>query len=91
MHLFYTGYNLSENDKQVIFYARSNDKQGTAFIKLPMPIHISGDMSRFEDIDSRDAHVSWNESEGRFWMLVATRLREGPYWTARVFRTVHLN
>lgn len=38
-------------------------------------------MSRFEDIDFRDAHVSWQESESCYWMLVATRLRTGAFWT----------
>ncbi|CAI6337817.1 unnamed protein product [Periconia digitata] len=81
MHLFYTGYNLAHGGKQVIIHARSNDRQGSAFYKSPSIISISGDMSQFEDIDFRDAHVSWNECEGRFWMLVATRLKNGPFWT----------
>ncbi|KAF2703974.1 glycoside hydrolase family 32 protein [Pleomassaria siparia CBS 279.74] len=81
MHLFYTGYNLSQNGKQVILHARSNDKQASIFTKSPSPVCISGDRSQFEDVDFRDAHVSWNESEHCFWMLVATRLRTGPYWT----------
>ncbi|KAF2653312.1 glycoside hydrolase family 32 protein [Lophiostoma macrostomum CBS 122681] len=81
MHLFYTGYNLSHGGKQVILHARSTDVQGTAFVKSACAIGIRGDMSRFEDIDFRDAHVSWNEPEQCYWMLVATRLRTGPYWT----------
>ncbi|KAJ4304612.1 hypothetical protein N0V90_000138 [Kalmusia sp. IMI 367209] len=81
MHIFYTGYNLLQGGKQVILHARSNDRKGSRFTKSPSAISISGDMSRFEDIDFRDAHVSWQESENRFWMLVATRLREGPFWT----------
>ena len=81
MHIFYTGYNLSEGGKQVILHARSNDKRGTAFTKPLEPISIHGDRSQFEDIDFRDAHVSWNEPEQCYWMLVATRLKEGPFWT----------
>lgn len=81
MHLFYTGYNLSQGGKQVILHACSTDKRGSHFTKSPTPIVIKGDRSQFEDIDFRDAHVSWVESENCFWMLVATRLREGPYWT----------
>ncbi|KAJ4364151.1 hypothetical protein N0V83_009606 [Neocucurbitaria cava] len=85
MHLFYTGYNLSQGGKQVILHARSNDKQGSHFTKTPTPISINGDTSRFEDIDFRDAYVTWMESENCYWMLVATRLREGPYWTRGCF------
>jgi beta-fructofuranosidase len=85
MHLFYTGYCLGQGGKQVIIHARSSDKQGSAFSKTLSPISISGDMSQFEDIDFRDAHVSWNEVEGCYWMLVATRLRTGPYWTRGCF------
>jgi hypothetical protein len=69
MHLFYTGYCLAQGGKQVIIHARSSDKQGSAFSKTPSAIRISGDVSHFEDIDFRDAHVSWNEVEGCFWML----------------------
>ncbi|KAH3955336.1 hypothetical protein HBI81_017260 [Parastagonospora nodorum] len=85
MHLFYTGYNLSQHGKQVILHAQSSDKQGSVFTKIPSPITISGDMSLFEDIDFRDAHVSWNEPESCYWMIVATRLRSGPYWTRGCF------
>ncbi|KAF2645507.1 Arabinanase/levansucrase/invertase [Massarina eburnea CBS 473.64] len=81
MHIFYTGYNLSQGGKQVILHAHSNNRRGTRFAKSASPIRISGDLSQFEDIDFRDAHVSWNEADGCFWMLVATRLRKGPYWT----------
>ncbi|KAL1600490.1 hypothetical protein SLS60_006876 [Paraconiothyrium brasiliense] len=81
MHIFYTGYNLSQDGKQVILHARSKDKKGTQFTKSPSAIRITGDMSRFEDIDFRDAHVSWQESEKSYWMLVATRLRTGSFWT----------
>ncbi|KAK7181272.1 hypothetical protein PSPO01_12749 [Paraphaeosphaeria sporulosa] len=81
MHIFYTGYNLSQDGKQVILHARSDDKKGTKFTKTPCPISITGDLSRFEDIDFRDAHVSRQESENCYWMLVATRLRTGPFWT----------
>lgn len=81
MHLFYTGYNLSQEGKQVILHARSCDKTGSSFKKSPAPVSISGDMSQFEDIDFRDAFVCWAASENCYWMLVATRLREGPYWT----------
>lgn len=81
MHIFYTGYNLSQGGKQVILHARSNDRKGTAFSKPLEPMLMQGDRSRFEDIDFRDAHVSWNAAENCYWMLVATRLREGPFWT----------
>ena len=81
MHIFYTGYNLSQGGKQVILHARSSDRPGTAFTKPLEPVTIHGDRSQFEDIDFRDAHVSWNEPEKCYWMLVATRLKQGPFWT----------
>jgi beta-fructofuranosidase len=82
MNIFYTGYNLSENGKQVILRTRSNNRHGS---KFPMPgktIRIVGDgLSTFEDIDFRDPYVFYNESAAQFWMLVATRLAHGPHWS----------
>lgn len=81
MHLFYTGYNLGQNSKQVVLHARSDDKRGSSFTKSSSSIRISGNVSQFEDIDFRDAYVTWNDLENCFWMIVATRLNNGPFWT----------
>lgn len=84
MHIFYTGYNLSQNGKQVIIHAYSGDPHGTSFKKSSEPITInsgSSSLSAFEDIDFRDPYVMWNEQDGKYWMLVATRLSSGPHWT----------
>jgi beta-fructofuranosidase len=85
MHIFYTGYNLSQNGKQVIIHAASSDSEGTSFTKSPEPIALSvkskAHLASFEDIDFRDPYVLFNEEETRYWMLVATRLSKGPYWT----------
>lgn len=84
MHIFYTGYNLSQNGKQVIIHASSNDPHGARFEKSHDPITIhagSSSLSIFEEIDFRDPYVMWNEQEGCYWMLVATRLSSGPHWT----------
>ncbi|KAK7535775.1 glycosyl hydrolase [Phyllosticta citribraziliensis] len=84
MHIFYTGYNLSQAGRQVILHARSTDKHGTRFTKDAAPITITSPPSHraaFEAIDFRDPFVFWHAPTARFWMLVATRLADGPYWT----------
>lgn len=85
MHIFYTGYNLSQNGKQVIMHATSSDMKASSFVKSSEPITISNEtaanLAKFEDIDFRDPYVLFNEAEQQYWMLVATRLSEGPYWT----------
>ncbi|OGM44198.1 hypothetical protein ABOM_007047 [Aspergillus bombycis] len=85
MHIFYTGYNLSQDGKQVIIHAASSDMEGSSFGKYPEPISISSEtvanLTSFEDIDFRDPYVLFNEEERQYWMLVATRLSKGPHWT----------
>ncbi|RAO66533.1 uncharacterized protein BHQ10_002545 [Talaromyces amestolkiae] len=82
MHIFYTGYNLLENGKQVILHAKSTDRQGTQFTKPEAPICIeSGSLEQYEATDFRDPYVFFHEPESQYWMLVATRLAKGPYWT----------
>ncbi|OBT54302.1 hypothetical protein VE04_05317 [Pseudogymnoascus sp. 24MN13] len=84
MHIFYTGYNLAQGRKQVIIHATSNDRIGSQFTKSTQPIHLKSDggaRAAFEDIDFRDPFVLYNEDEKCYWMIVATRLAEGPHWT----------
>lgn len=83
MHIFYTGYNLPKGGVQVILHAKSSDREGTKFEKPQAPIAIdsSSSLDRFESTDFRDPYVFFNEQEGLYWMVVATRLSEGPYWT----------
>lgn len=81
MNIFYTGYNLSQDGKQVILRTKSTDRHGTRFESPGKMITIHGNLSQFEDIDFRDPYVFYNESESKYWMLVATRLREGPHWS----------
>ncbi|GAO46707.1 Arabinanase/levansucrase/invertase [Saitoella complicata NRRL Y-17804] len=82
LHIFYTGYNLSHGGRQVIIEAVATDKACTSFIPSTEPIKVvNNGVSTFEDIDFRDAYVFYNDLESCYWMLVATRLRSGPYWT----------
>ncbi|KAB8228763.1 glycosyl hydrolase [Aspergillus alliaceus] len=85
MHIFYTAYNLSQDGKQVIIHAASSDMEGSSFVKFQEPISISTDstenLASFDDGDFRDPYVLFNEYEQQYWMLVATRLSHGPYWT----------
>ncbi|KAF2503185.1 Arabinanase/levansucrase/invertase [Lophium mytilinum] len=84
LHIFYTGYNLSQGGKQAILHARSSDQHGTSFNADSEPIRIISpplNLAAFEDIDFRDAYVFFNEEAGQYWMLVATRLSSGPHWT----------
>ncbi|KAE8150770.1 glycosyl hydrolase [Aspergillus avenaceus] len=82
MHIFYTGYNLSQ-ERQVIIHAASSDIEGSSLVKYPEPISISSatvtNLALFEDIDFRDPYVLFNVEEQRYWMLVATRMLDGPW------------
>ncbi|KAI1265962.1 Arabinanase/levansucrase/invertase [Xylariaceae sp. FL1019] len=82
MRIFYTGY--KDGGNQVILEAKSNDRHGlTGFTKPERPIKIDAGSAggRYETVDFRDPFVFYQEEEKRYWMLVATRLTEGPYWT----------
>lgn len=83
MHVFYTGYNLSQGGKQVILHATSTDQHGSTFTQATRAITMTSPSSGtpFEDIDFRDPYVFFNAEENRYWMLVATRLAAGPFWT----------
>lgn len=81
MNIFYTGYNLSQDGKQVILRIKSTNRHGDRFEQPGKVISIQGDMSQFEEIDFRDPYVFYNEQESKYWMLVATRLRHGPHWS----------
>jgi beta-fructofuranosidase len=81
MNIFYTGYNLSQSGKQVILKARAQDRHGGKF-QPGLEIQFSGEgRSRLEDIDFRDPFVFYHESEALYWMLVASRLASGPFWS----------
>ncbi|KAH7037187.1 family 32 glycoside hydrolase [Microdochium trichocladiopsis] len=85
MNLFYTGYSLPRNGMQVVLRMVANDKHGTHFEPGRKQIEIAdvdgSHSSKFEDIDFRDPYIFFNQDAGLYWMLVATRLRSGPYWT----------
>jgi beta-fructofuranosidase len=83
MHVFYTGYNLSQNGRQVILHTQSPDQDGTSFPSSPgKEITVLGEgRSQLEDIDFRDPFIFFHEKEGRYWMLIASRLASGPHWS----------
>lgn len=82
MNIFYTGYNLSENGKQVILRTTSSSQNGDDFGCPGKQISILGETRNIlEDIDFRDPYVFWNDAESTHWMIVATRLKDGPYWS----------
>lgn len=80
MNLFYTGYNISQNGRHTILRTRASDRHGHKFEKPARPVIIIGARSRFEDVDFRCPFVFYNNAEARFWMLVGSRLKTGPYW-----------
>ncbi|KAJ4219418.1 hypothetical protein NW759_007808 [Fusarium solani] len=82
MNIFYTGYNLSQNGRQTILRIKATDRHGSRFQRPAKPITILGEgLTQFEEIDFRDPFVMYNRGEGRYWMLVGTRLSSGPYWS----------
>lgn len=82
MNILYTGYNLKNNGKQVILRSKSTDRHGKAFECPGQEITFVGSgRSKLEDIDFRDPYVFWNEPESQYWMIIASRLKSGPYWT----------
>ncbi|KAF5025095.1 hypothetical protein F66182_2796 [Fusarium sp. NRRL 66182] len=82
MNIFYTGYNLSQDGRQTILRTRGVDRHGSRFETPSTPITIpSQGLDKFEKIDFRDPFVFYNHAEGQYWMLVATRLASGPYWS----------
>lgn len=82
MNIFYTGYNLSRGGKQVILRAVSDNEHGDGGFSAGREIAFQGDgRSQFEDIDFRDPFIFFNEAEKRYWMILASRLADGPYWT----------
>lgn len=84
MNIFYTGYSLPRKGMQVVLRLVANDKQGTKFESATCKQidirHDVGASSKFEDVDFRDPYIFYNQDAGQYWMLVATRLREGSYW-----------
>lgn len=83
MNIFYTGYNLSENGRQVILRAKSSSQHGDVGFESPgKEITFRGDgRAQLENIDFRDPYIFWNEAESRYWMIIASRLAQGPYWS----------
>ncbi|KAH6889727.1 glycosyl hydrolase [Thelonectria olida] len=81
LHLFYTGYNLSQGGRQVVLHTKARDRHGTRFEAPGTPIAIRGSLDQYEDIDFRDPFIFYNKCEARYWMLVATRLASGPHWS----------
>lgn len=76
-YLFYTGHHVGAENPQTICLATSDDlitftKHPANPVLLPTP--------RYESVDWRDPYVFYNEAEGVWWMLIATRLATGPHW-----------
>ena len=76
-YLFYTGHHVGANHPQTICLATSTDliefekHQGN-----PVVLPVSGT----EPVDWRDPYVFYNESEQKWWMLIAARKSTGPHW-----------
>ena len=76
-YLFYTGHHVGAANPQTICLATSTDlvrfeRHG----RNPLITPIAG----YEAIDWRDPYVFYNETEQRWWMLIAARLAHGPKW-----------
>ena len=74
--LFYTGHTASAHNPQTICLATGTD--GIIFEKVVDNPLLTPDPAIFERIDFRDPYVFWNDEEGKYWMLIAARLADGP-------------
>lgn len=75
-HIFYTGFLKDAPHPQTICHATSPD--GILFEKDERNPLLVPDADLFEPEDWRDPFVFWNERENAYWMLIASRLKEGP-------------
>lgn len=76
-YLFYTGHHVGAENPQTICLATSTDlvtfeKHGANPLVAPATL--------CEPVDWRDPYVFFHEEEQRWWMLIAARLVDGPYW-----------
>lgn len=87
-YLFYTGHWVGAAHPQSICLATSTDLVN--FARHPdNPILLP--TADCEAADWRDPHVFYNESEGKWWMLIAARSQEGPYWSRGVVKLATSN
>jgi beta-fructofuranosidase len=74
-YLFYTGHHVGAANPQTICLATSTDLETFTRVDgnplVPPP-------AQFDAVDWRDPYVFFNEEEGCWWMLIATRAAEGP-------------
>lgn len=79
-HIFYTGHNPYVEEtgkpKQSVMHATSPDL--ITWTKDPS-VNFYADPDVYERDDWRDPFVFWNEEAQEYWMLLAARLKEGPY------------
>jgi beta-fructofuranosidase len=78
-HIFYTGHNPVFRNigkpEQAVMHAVSDDLY--TWTKCPGEIY-SAPLDRFEPHDWRDPFVFWNAEAGEYWMLLASRTKDGP-------------
>lgn len=78
-HIFYTGHNpefrKAGKPEQGVMHAISDDLY--TWQKFPDEIYVAP-VDRFESHDWRDPFVFWNEEAGEYWMLLASRIKDGP-------------
>lgn len=80
-HIYYTGHNpyfkAAGRAEEAVMHATSPDL--LRWTKDPDNPILYADVERYEMHDWRDPFVFWNEDAHEYWMLLAARLREGPY------------
>ncbi len=80
-HIFYTGHNphlkAQGKPEQAVMHATSPDL--IAWTKDPANPILFTDFDRYEPHDWRDPFVFWNDEAQAFWMLLAARVKDGPY------------
>ncbi|MCV2393258.1 GH32 C-terminal domain-containing protein [Actinotalea sp. M2MS4P-6] len=77
LYLFYTGHDPGSANPQTICLAISDD--GETFTRHPgNPLLLPP--AGCEPVDWRDPYVFFHPDEQVWWMVIAARAAEGPYW-----------
>ncbi|MDZ4079719.1 MULTISPECIES: glycoside hydrolase family 32 protein [Hydrocarboniphaga] len=70
-HLFYSGHNADHAPVEAVMHATAADNTLTKW--TPVAADTFSGSAGYSDFDFRDPFVYWNQSAGKYWMLITTR------------------